>query len=346
MKKLMLKTVASSLLFLSLTACKKEIQANDDNEKIYVLSEITAGDSAIVPIGKSIKAASGATITFEKLTVASVMLSESLGTTTKLSWNNSSDFFSNPAAVYTSKRICKSNQTYSLQVNNQGLPTVTATTHIPNPFAVQNVKVDDTEFRGKDVLRFSLSIKDELSEKNYYMFEAVKQLVRLEEYFFWQGVKYNYNTEEGIRVYNQASNNQNIDILKDTIPSLSYLRLNLYTGDLNTENEEFSTSPDSSFHRIFLTDSLFNGLSYSTSFAVDQSFFEAKEPAQKGRILIRVKSVSKELFTYLVLYEKYRSEFGIVPPATLTSPLSNIQNGLGIFGGSYKNEWVYYYDDL
>lgn len=344
MTKSALKIYAAIFILLFLISCKKESQ--NIESKIFVLSEITAGDSAIIPLGKTIKVGNGETIAFEKLTAASVQISEENSTSINLHWNNSADFLSNPVSIYTHPNIFKATKIYSLQINQQGLPAATATTHIPAAFSVRNVDAKDKEFNGKEVLQFSFSINDAASEKNYYLFEAVKQLVLLDEYFYWQGVKYDYNTSEGKQMYDQVSNNNTITILKDTVPTNQYLRLNLYTSDLNTENEEFSGSLDSSFHRIFLTDSLFNGASYSTSFTIDKSYFQASAPNQKGRVLIRVKSVSKDLFDYLSLYEKYRSEFGILPPQNLSSPTGNIQNGIGVFGGSYKNEWVFYYDDL
>jgi hypothetical protein len=56
--------------------------------------------------------------------------------------------------------------------------------------------------------------------------------------------------------------------------------------------------------------------------------------------------VSKELYNYLKLYEKYKTDFGSVPTNQLVSPAGNIVNGLGIFGGSAKRERIYYFDVL
>ena len=334
------------ILYSLLISCRKDWGSiKNEKNKIVVLAEITAGDSAIIPISKSIPVGNNDSIFFEKITTASVMITDTIGNTSSLHWNNAADFSSNPATIYTNPVLFKPNQSYSLQVSQAGLETVNASTHIPPSFSVQNVDVGDGSRNGKDVMQFNFTIEDHGNEKNYYMFEAVKQLVYLRNYFFWQGVQYDYNTPEGQSVYQQASSQQNIDILKDTVLTNKYLRLNLYTGDTNTDNGNFG-SLDSSFHRIFLTDSLFNGTNYTTSFAIDKSYFEAKVPEEKGRILVRIKSVSKELFDYLSQYEKYRTEFGILPSANLSSPEGNISGGFGVFGGSYKNEWVYYFDEL
>lgn len=332
------------LLFMILISCKKQSQLNQ-KENVFVLAEITAGDSAVIPVGKSQNAGNGEMVAFEKLPGASVLLSESGGSSTLLHWNNSSDYFSNPASVYTNQNLVMPDQIYSLEVSIPRLQTVNAVTHVPSSFSVHDVSVDNKERNGREVLQFSFAITDEASQKNYYMFEAVKQLVKVNKYFFWQGVKYDYNSAAGQQAYQQASG-QNIEIYKDTIPTNHYIRLNIYTGDANTDNDEFSGSLDSAFHRIFLTDSLFSGGTYATSIAVDKTYFEASSPDQKGRVLVRIKSISRDLYDYLTSYEKYRSEFGVLPPSALSYPVGNIANGLGVFGGSFKREFVFYYDDL
>lgn len=334
------------LLYSLLISCRKnEGSIHNEKNKIVVLAEISAGDSAIIPVSKSIPVGNNESISFEKMTAASVKITDTLGNISVLHWNNATDFSNNPSAIFTNPVLFKPNQSYSLQVSQAGLETASASTHIPQSFSVQNVEADDAERNGKEVLEFNFTIQDNSNEKNYYIFEALKQLVYLRTYFLWQGVKYDYNTSEGQNVYDQASSQQNIDLFKDTVLTNNYQRLNIYTSDVQTDNEDF-TSLDSSFHRIFLTDSLFNGNSYTTSFAIDKSYFEAQVPEDKGRILVQVKSVSKPLFDYLSQYEKYRTEFGILPPSSLLSPSGNVNGGYGVFGGSYKNQWVFYYDEL
>ncbi len=333
------------LLICLLISCRKNEVSISQKNKIVVLAEITAGDSAIIPVSKSISVGNNQSISFEKITTASVMIRDTMGNTSILRWNDAPDFSNNPSTIFTNPVLFKTSQSYSLQVSQAGFETAKASTHIPGSFSVQNIDAVDGERNGKEVLEFNFTIQDNSNEKNYYIFEALKQLVYLRTYFFWQGVKYDYNTAEGQNVYEQASSQQNVDLFKDTVLTNKYQRLNLYTSDVQTENENF-TSLDSSFHRIFLTDSLFNGNSYTSSFAIDKAYFEAQVPADKGRILVRIKSVSKELFEYLSQYEKYRAEFGILPPSNLLSPSGNINGGYGVFGGSYKNEWVYYYDEL
>ncbi len=338
--------VAGLLLITLLGACNKvQPGTSGQNSQMVVLAEITAGDSAVIPLSVSAPIGNNQTISFQKLTTAAVAITDPSGNSNSLQWNNSPDFSNNPATVYTGPGIFKADQSYSLRVSQPGLGTMSATTHIPQAFSVQNVTTSDGSRNGVDVMNFTFTMADNPLEKNYYIFEAVKQLVVVHHYFFWQGVKYDYDSPDGQLVYQQASSQQNIDILKDTTRTPSYLRLNVFTNDPNTDNKDFG-SLDSSFHRIFLTDSLFNGSTYTTTFSIDKTYFESSTPQDKGIVLIQVKSVSKELYDYLSMYERYRVDFGILPPNNLTSPTGNIQNGLGVFGGSYRNEWLFYYDEL
>lgn len=346
MKTRVLVSVSFFLLYILVLSCKKEVRTtNAGKNKIVVLAEITAGDSAMIPVGTSARVGNGEVIAFEKLTNASVSISSSINGTSPLAWSNSAEFANNPTAIYTYSDQFKASQTYSLAISHPGFDLLTATTQIPAPFSVQDIEFNEGGINGRDVLKLNFTISDAAEEKNYYMFEAVKQLVSVQQYFIWQGIRYDYNTAYGKEVYDVASDQENVEIIRDTILTNKFIRLNVFTSDPKTENEGFLTN-DSSYHRIFLTDSLFNGSNYLTSFSVDKTYFEAGSPEQNGRVLVRVKSINKELFDYLTSYEKYRSEFGVVPPANLASPAGNINNGLGVFGGSYKKEWIFYYDEL
>lgn len=346
MKARVFLSVAFFLLYVLLFSCKKELRkTNAEKAEIVVLAEITAGDSAIIPVGTTTTVGNGEVIAFEKLTDATVKISSPFNGVTQLAYSNSVEFVNSPTATYTNARSFEPGQTYSLTISRPGFEVLTASTLIPAAFSVEGIEFDDNAIDGRDVLQVTFTLNDAASQRNYYMFEAVKQLIDVQAYFVWQGTKYDYNTDYGKEVYDEASEQQDVEIIRDTLLFNKFIRLNVYSSDPDTENDEFITD-DSSFHRIFLTDSLFNGSSYLTSFAVDKTHFEAVSPGEKGRVLVRIKSISKELFDYLTLYEKYRSEFGVVPPANQSSPAGNINNGLGVFGGSYKNEWIFYYDEF
>jgi hypothetical protein len=223
--------------------------------------------------------------------------------------------------------------------------TVTAQTTIPSPVRLSHFDTSGDIRYGAPVLKCRFTLTDSPGVSHYYVFEAVKQLVRLSHYFYWKGARYNYDKPEGKKLYDQVKNSPGVKLLRDTLASSIFNRLGIFTDDINVDNAQAS-SLDSPFRRIFLPGQLVSGQSYTTSFSIDRKYFTASDDSSRGRVLVQVKSVSSDLYNYLFWYEKYKSDIGSVPPGQLYSPPGNIQNGLGIFGGSAKREWVFYFDRL
>ena len=148
---------------------------------------------------------------------------------------------------------------------------------------------------------------------------------------------------QGKAFYEQIKNTPGVKLFTDTVGLNKFVRLNVYTEDDQSENAKIDnlTNP---FRRIFFLDPVFNGEYYTTKVYIDKQFFISSQ--QKGRVRLQVKSVNQDLYNYLKLYEKYKTDFGSVPTNQLISPTGNIENGLGIFGGSAKRERVYYFDPL
>jgi len=46
---------------------------------------------------------------------------------------------------------------------------------------------------GSPVLNCQFTLLDSPGVEHYYIFEAVKQLVRLSHYFIWKGIRYDYD---------------------------------------------------------------------------------------------------------------------------------------------------------
>ncbi|HEY6898992.1 MAG TPA: DUF4249 family protein, partial [Puia sp.] len=150
---------------------------------------------------------------------------------------------------------------------------------------------------------------------------------------------------DGQKKYEMLKDSPGVRILLDTIPKNTFLRLNIFTDDVNVANTQVSNL-DSPFRRIFLPAHTVNG-SYTTGFSVDRKYFrDDKAGAALGYVVIMVKSVSPELYNYLFFYEKYKSDIGSVPTGQLYSPPGNVQNGLGIFGSSSKRQWFFSFDTL
>lgn len=333
------------LLVLLLGACKKNFSSDQfEDDKLVVLAEITAGDSVKIPIGKTIKVENGSLIRFEKVNDASVTLTETNTTSWVLTPNYSQQYTGNPTSVFTNRKRFKANTTYNIEINHPTLGLAKATTHIPPLPRLISTDTVSTLFNDKDVLAVNITWKDSLDFEEFYIIEAVKELVKNNHYYIYQNKRYSYDTQQGKEFYEQVKNTPpGIKVQCDTVSLGKYTRLNLYTEDDQSENARIDklTNP---FRRVFFQDLVFNGENYTTTVYIDKQFFV--DPKQKGRVRLQLKSVSKEFYNYLKLYEKYKTDFGAVPTNQLVSPSGNITNGLGIFGGSAKREKVYYYDVL
>ena len=332
------------LLLLFISACKKNFSSDQfEDDKVVVLAEITAGDSVKIPIGKTIKVENGSLIRFEKVNDATVTVTGTNTMSWVLSPNYSLQYANNPTSVFTNKNKFKTNTSYKIEINHPTLGQASATTHIPPYPRLVAVDTASTQFNDKDVLAANITWKDSLNLDEFYIIEAVKELVKNNHWFIYQNKRYSYDVPAGKELYEKIKNTPGVKIITDTVSLNKFTRLYLYTQDDQSENARIDklTNP---FRRIFFPDGAFNGGNYTTRVYIDKQFFT--DPQQKGRVRLQLKSVSKEFYNYLKLYEKYKTDFGSVPTNQLISPSGNIANGLGIFGGSAKREKLYYFDVL
>ena len=342
-----LKTVLTCFLcWLLILSCKKNPYPDQSlGNELVILAEISAGDSLNIPISKSIQVGSGGIISFEKVNSASVKIFRPDGKSYTLRLNASPDYATDPASIYTSPSRPRSNTTYNLQVQDPLSGTVTAVTTLPSPVRVTHMDTSSDRRSGIDILHCRLTLADTSDAEHYYVFEAVKQLVVLDHYFLWKGKRYDYDQPAGKKSYATLKDSPGVRLLLDTIPRNVFKRLNIFTDDINVDNAQVS-SLDSPFRRIFLPGHYFAGSSYTTSVFIDRKYFKANQNTDLGWVVIQVKSVSPELYNYLFWYEKYRTDVGSVPTSQLYSPPGNVQNGLGIFGGSSRRQWIFCFDDL
>lgn len=334
------------VLLTGVISCKKDFTSGQFiDDKLVVLAEITAVDSVKVPIGKTIKVGGGGIIRFEKVNDASVILTEANARSWILQPNWSPIYASNPTSVFTNRRRLKAGTAYSIEIKHLTLGTATATTFIP---ALPHVSILDTlavEHQGKNTLAVDFKIQDDTATANYYIIEAVKETVKLLRYFYFRNVRYDYDTPQGKDVYDQNHNTYHLTILRDTIPLGKFTRIYMYTNDANTDNADIDNLQNP-FRRIFFDATNIKGQTYITRVFVDRQYFTTTDPTQRGRVRVQFKAVSKELYDYLLAYEKYKTEFGSLPAGQLNIPNGNIHNGLGVFGGSARRERIMYFDVL
>jgi hypothetical protein len=332
------------LAAFSSSSCRKNFSSDQfEDDKLVILAEITAGDTVKIPIGKTIKVENGSLIRFEKVNDATVTLTEANNQSWVLQPNYSSQYSSNPTSVFTNRKRFKANTAYAIEINHPTLGTVKATTHIPSLPRLLSVDTATIQFNGASVLSASITWQDAVDKEELYIIEVLKEMVRVDHYFIYQNKRYSYDTQQGKELYEKVKSNPGVKLLRDTLGINKYTRINLYTQDNNSDNAHIDNLSNP-FRRVFFTDAAFNGQAYNTTVYIDKQFFT--DASQKGRVRLQLKSVSKELYNYLELYEKYKTDFGSVPTNQLVSPTGNIQKGLGIFGGSAKRDKIYYFDEL
>jgi hypothetical protein len=337
----------AALLPVLIASCKKNFSSDEFvDDKLVILAEITAGDSIKIPVGKTIKVGGGGIIRFEKVNDAAVVLTEEKTSSLILQPNWSAQFTSNPTTMFTNRRRLKYNTNYSILIKHPTLGIVEATTYIPPPPKVTLIDTSFEMYQGQHMMAADITWQDDTNIQNFYIIEAVKELVTLKRYFLYKSKRYDYDSPQGSVLYSQVNTSTTpIHIFRDTVSQNKFLRLNIYTNDPNTDNSGISPL-ESPFRRIFLPYHAFSGREYKTRVYIDDQFFTATDPTQKGKVRLQVKCASKELYDYLLLYERYKTDFGFVPANQLPSPTGNVTNGLGIFGGSSRKERVFYFDQL
>jgi hypothetical protein len=338
------RKLAGIVLLLLTFACKKEFTPGDlEDDQLVVLAEITAGDSVRIPIGKTLKVGNGSLIRFEKVNDASVTLTEE----NKRSWILKPSFAPqyelSSTSIFSSRKRYIANTDYAITIEHPTLGNVSAATHIPAYPKLLHVDTAWDVYADKNVLAVTLSWQDVANSGDFYIIEAVKELVKVNIWFIYQNVRYDYNTPQGKSLYQQVKTNPTVKLTRDTLPQNKFIRLNVFTQDENSDNKHIDQFSNP-FRRIFFPDENFAGQEYTTTVYVDPQFFASADPAQKGRVRFQLKAVSPELYLYLILYEKYKTDFGSVPANQLVSPNGNIQNGLGVFGGSARRERIWYFD--
>lgn len=331
------------LLGILIGSCKKDYTPDPtDEDKLVILAELTAGEMMRIPIAQTIPAGNGGLVKFEKVKDGTVMVKESNGSTWMLKPDLSGQFDDNPSTMYVAHRKFKHNMGYTIEIEHPVLGKAVAHTSIPGPVSVITFDTTTTLRNGKEMLTVDIVFQDP-PENNHYVFEAVKQTITLKRYFIYQQTKHDLDTPEGAALYERIKNNPDIVLLRDTLDRHKFTRLELYTTDRNTDNASYA-SPDDPLHRILLPDRIFNGTPYIMKCYIDKKYFVAKEPGQRGKVLFQVKSASPELYRFLLTYEKYKAELGSIPADLLSTPIGNVQNGAGVFGGAAQKEFICWYD--
>jgi len=191
----------------------------------------------------------------------------------------------------------KINTNYTVEIISKPLTPINAKSFIPNNFSI----TVDTSVLLRDSLKeleYSIKFFDNADEENFYIIEGATIL------------KYGDAMEEVNSVY-------------------------FSTKDIIVERTFEGVDPEYFAYKFYLKDEYFNGQKYDLKIksSINYSFDDPEVKIEKVISQIKVSSVPKDYFLFLVSLEKYRNTTDD-PFATPIKVYSNFEKGLGVFSGS------------
>jgi len=326
-----------------LAGCQTELPLPPGNgtPRVVIYSELTAGEKPQVRIGKSKVVTNGVDNGFELVPNASVQLLNQDGALVETLINNPDP--ADRMSVYSGKTKLQSLQNYRVKVDVPGMKEVTANASIPGSCRVELTDTLRTTLNGRPVLRFNLTVFGQPGVRTYIVMEALKQSALVDSFFTYNGARYNIAANEDL--YESVKGKPGVVVSKDTTFLNDYLRIPCYTQDESADNNQIGGLNENYNSILFnvmgkpLTTNL-----YINATALSSSAIEAIAP--KGRVLVYIKSVTREYYDFLLTYEKVKRNPGLNSLIQAVQLRNNTQGGLGIVGGNNQVVYKLYYDDL
>lgn len=193
---------------------------------------------------------------------------------------------------------------YEIEASSPGLATISSKTETPKSFSWELISLDEEEYLDYTCRTFQIEIKDNPDEENYYLIDGIVDIL-------------NGSHGEG-----ESEVNGYIE------PHTGFL-----SNDINSENTALSSTVDIvalPLQYVFLTDANFNGETYPLKFGLHE--FDLFGVDLELEATINVQSVTKEVYEYYRSIVQYKLTGGN-PLSEPVQILSNIENGIGFFGG-------------
>jgi len=325
------------LPMIALFSCKKEIRLKDpgSGRKIVLLGELIAGDTVQLRAGQSAPVTGNA----GKLLPAREMAMNISGSTGifPLPYHNDGREGFLFTSLYSQPGLIINPGTYTIEAGDAAIGAVSCTVNVPEPFEASITDTAAVVYDGKPALELSIRISDRPG-RSRYVFEAVKQAGYVDSLFVYNGVEHSYMTNW--QLYDSLkSAGVTLHLRADTLYTPIYTRLNVMTEDQRTANRRL---PLHGLRRVLLDDGSFEGKVTDLRLLVDRKEFVSE--LSKGKVVIRVRSVSEAYYQYLLAYELLQdAQQGISfeQPVLLES---NVKNGLGIVGGVYEQRFDFLFD--
>ncbi len=310
MKKVLhISTIFSLLILLLLvSACEKEVELNikEVDPKLAVLCNFSPEEPFVLELSRS-KAINSTNLDPSFVNSADVQIcldNEVIETILPVSSSpDANSKFQSTVAVPKIKQV------YTLKIEADGLPAVTATSSIPEAIeishstigAIASFETEDDELEGYHV-RLGVQFEDPADETNYYQISFYQEVL---------------TSSQALQENNiETLPNEGFSFIDDDITNY----VNLLDGG------------------IMFKDLTFNGTTKEFVFQPRFFYNPGTLPATSTpiNIIIELRSVSEEYYKYYTSIYRQSSQDS-TPFSNPTVIYSNIKNGYGIFAGYSKN---------
>lgn len=334
-KHIVLYFLSLSLLLLS-GSCEKDLDiAGAGEQKIVLLGELVAGDSIYLRAGASTVIKSGAVINEALIQDLDISVNENNGTSISLSGHEDDLSFTEHTLAFFSGRQSKAGSTYAVTASHPELGVAHTSITIPEAFEASVVNTAVVDFKGESCVQMDIQINDNAG-KNYYVVELLQQPFSVEPSFLFNGQW--IKTSENFEIYDSLQNAGVVVAERlDTFAMRMFNRITCYTTDAQSEHL-LNGNSNTQCRRVLLDDKGFNGSVHHTTV-----FIPVSQLIEGYRTLIQVKSVAEDYFIYLKGYEQYDPFSGFSETNTPVRLTGNITNGVGMIGGVFKREFIYYF---
>lgn len=330
------------LLTLGLGACETELDLPvvSRQNKIVLLGEFIAGDTMHLRAGQSTSISSSVS-TPDIITGLLLQVTEPSGNILTLHGEPDFDTSYLRTVPFSAANMIQPGKTYHLKGVHHTLAPVDCRIDVPDAFTASIADTVRTSFSGKNVMEIKLVLQDNPGADHYYVVEVVKESMMVSGSFLLDGNWYDifFNKD----VYDSLKQQGPVVTDFDTLLTNQFERIPSHTNDANTENLKYSSAANG-FRRILIDDRTFSGGSYTLSVFAETDNFDSE--FNKGRIVVWVKSVDKEYYDYLKVYERSTNELILNISGVPLKLQGNVTNGLGVVGGVYRNSFPVYYEDF
>jgi hypothetical protein len=328
------------LVAITMGGCAQKLELPSVGErKIVLLGELVADDNIFLRAGQSSPVKAGASYNREVVKGLSIVITDEAGVSHSLLGVEDDISLTEYTLAYSSSNAIEAGMSYEVKAHHEKMETATVSVPVPKAF---NASVRDTQavvYNGEQCLKLNVDISDN-GEKNYYSIEVVQQQFTIEEAFLFQG-SWIKKSEHSLTYDSLINAGVNVPEKMDSFYIRTFNRVSVYTED-NVSEHLLTGKGNQLARRVLINDHSFNGRNHSSILYIPRNSLGPQNPGMGLRTLVQVKSISEGYFKYLQAYEQYDPFGALFNTNTTTQIPGNIINGVGVIGGVFKREFVYY----